>query len=103
MARSDNQAKSGGAATLEEEPQVQSEPKPPYPKQKLEKPGLGAEMGLNPKWRGPQPKARAPKYKGAGKLEGKVALVTGADSGSGWPAAYLWPREGADVAIVHLP
>jgi NAD(P)-dependent dehydrogenase (short-subunit alcohol dehydrogenase family) len=96
MARSDNQAKSGGTATLEEEPQVQSEPKPPYPKQKLEKPGLEAEMELKPQW-------RAPKYKAAGKLEGKVALVTGGDSGIGRAVAYLYAREGADVAIVHLP
>src|SRR3954452_3622631 len=96
MARSENQAKSGGAAPLEEEPQVQSEPKPPYPKQKLEKPGLEADMELKPQW-------RAPKYKAAGKLEGKVALVTGGDSGIGRAVAYLYAREGADVAIVHLP
>src|SRR4051812_8750100 len=68
MARSDNQAKSGGAATLEEEPQVQSEPKPPYPKQKLEKPGLEAEMELKPKWRGP---------------EGKGAREAGGEGGGG--------------------
>src|SRR5947199_800661 len=96
MARSDNQAKSGGTATLEEQPQVQAEPKPPYPQQKLNKPGLEAEMELQPRW-------RAPKYKAAGKLEGKVALVTGGDSGIGRAVAYLYAREGADVAIVHLP
>jgi NAD(P)-dependent dehydrogenase (short-subunit alcohol dehydrogenase family) len=80
----------------QEKPQVQSEPKPRYPKQKLEKPGIEAEMELQPRW-------RAPKYKPAGKLEGKVALVTGGDSGIGRAVAYLYAREGADVAIVHLP
>ena len=96
MARSDSQKGGGATQTLEEQPQIQSEPKPPFPQQKLEKPGLEKEMELQPKW-------RAPKYKAAGKLEGKVALVTGGDSGIGRAVAYLYAREGADVAIVHLP
>ena len=79
-----------------EAPQVQSEPKPPYPEQKLAKPGIEAEMEEKPRW-------RAPRYKAAGKLAGKVALVTGGDSGIGRAVAYLYAREGADVAIVHLP
>jgi len=79
-----------------EAPQIQSEPKPPYPGQQLEKPGIEAEMEEKPRW-------RAPRYKAAGKLEGKVALVTGGDSGIGRAVAYLYAREGADVAIVHLP
>lgn len=49
------------------------------------------------------PQWRAPRYKAAGKLENKVALVTGGDSGIGRAVAYLYAREGADVAIVHLP
>jgi NAD(P)-dependent dehydrogenase (short-subunit alcohol dehydrogenase family) len=50
----------------------------------------------------PRPRYLAPLYKGSGKLEDKVALITGGDSGIGRAVAVLYAREGADIAIVHL-
>jgi NAD(P)-dependent dehydrogenase (short-subunit alcohol dehydrogenase family) len=75
---------------------TEQRPTPPFPEQHQEKPGLEAQMG-------PRPKYLAPRYKGARKLDGKVTLITGGDSGIGRSVAVLYAREGADVAIVSLP
>lgn len=70
-------------------------PKPPFNKQKMiEVPGTTIEMN-------PRPDHGEKTYKGAGKLKGLSALITGGDSGIGRAVALAYAREGANVVIVY--
>jgi NAD(P)-dependent dehydrogenase (short-subunit alcohol dehydrogenase family) len=74
---------------------VMDKPKPPFPEQKQPMPGLTAKMQ-------PVPDHGEHSYRGSGRLAGKKAVITGADSGIGRAVAIAYAREGADVLIAYL-
>ncbi|MDB5817536.1 MAG: short-chain dehydrogenase protein, partial [Rhizobacter sp.] len=70
-------------------------PAPPFKAQKQPYPGKTAEMD-------PKPDHGEQSYRGSGRLAGKVAIITGADSGIGRAVAIAYAREGADLLLSYL-
>jgi NAD(P)-dependent dehydrogenase (short-subunit alcohol dehydrogenase family) len=70
-------------------------PKPPFPQQSQTTPGGTSSMD-------PVPEHGEKSYRGSGKLNGKLAIITGGDSGIGRAVAIAYAREGADILVAYL-
>jgi NAD(P)-dependent dehydrogenase (short-subunit alcohol dehydrogenase family) len=81
--------------TIMPENPVDKRPKPPFPPQAQWTPGATSKLD-------PQPDHGERSYNGHGRLHGKTALITVADSGIGRAVAIAFAREGADVGISYL-
>lgn len=83
-----------GRNEAEQDPQEQG-PKPPLPEPEQQVPGTEGEMAT-------KADHGETSYRGSDKLSGKVALITGADSGIGKAVAIAYAREGADIVLSYL-
>jgi NAD(P)-dependent dehydrogenase (short-subunit alcohol dehydrogenase family) len=81
-------------ATMTTDPKTAA-PTPPQPRQEQSPPGFTDELS-------PRPDHGEHSYRGCGKLKGRAAIITGADSGIGRAVAIAFAREGADVLISYL-
>ena len=73
----------------------QAGPRPPFNSTPQDSPGLESQMD-------PKPDYGLTSYNGSGKLQGKVAIITGGDSGIGRAVALAFAREGATIVISYL-
>src|SRR3954452_25528720 len=95
MSRTGSCIESTKRSSALQDPKVPDYPKPPFRPQRQPMPGLTSVMS-------PLPDHGEKSYQGAGRLQGRKAVITGADSGIGRAVALAYAREGADVLISYL-